>query len=427
MKTVLSYYNRIINIGVTNEMSFGKKLRTRLSNQCVSIAALFTIIHIISILIVPSSPYELYISFSWLTIFSTTLFLNYKGLHNQANTFLIVLAMLQVGLIHHLFGPMTKLEPMYLCMVMMTFFIIKSQYKAIITICILIVYVTNTLAYPYIGAPLESMIVEKAAFEYFIFSVLLSGTLINKMLLENKNNHKLLKLQNKKMQTQNEELKRFNYIISHDLKEPIRSIVGLTGLLEKKNKGAHKDITDEIVSLGRRLNNMVDDIVKFQELDKIAAKVDTINLSELIENIKESLPDDLKNKSPEIILTGLTEITSSRTCVYLILKNLIENGIKYNNNAPIVRIDCQRNLMAYVIEVSDNGIGIPDTYHEEVFVMFKRLEQLKDKKGTGLGLSISKKLAQKYDAELNIVSSSESEGTTFRLTIPLHVSVLDLD
>jgi light-regulated signal transduction histidine kinase (bacteriophytochrome) len=269
-----------------------------------------------------------------------------------------------------------------------------------------------------IGAKLEEYIVQSATIQYFIFSIVLSLAIIGKVLIENKSNHKLLKLQNSKMQTQNEELMRFNYIISHDLKEPIRSIVGLTGLLAKKTNGENSDISSEIVTLGTRLNNMVNDIVKFQEIDKISQNIESFSLSEIIENIKSNISKTLTKSDAVITHHGVDQISGLKTCVYLILKNLIENSIKYNNKKPVITIQCSTENCHYSITVTDNGIGIPDIYQDEVFVMFKRLNQIKSEKGSGLGLSISKKIAQKDGATLEILKSG-NEGTTFILKKPL--------
>ncbi|MDA8693563.1 HAMP domain-containing histidine kinase, partial [Saprospiraceae bacterium] len=414
----LRYFNRIINTGVTDDLSFSNKLRTQLCNQSVLIATAFLVIHIIETTIFSYPFYEVIISASWIVLLALCFYFNYKHLQKLSQTVLIFGSLILMGLVQFAYGPETKLETLYISTIILGLFLLRRGYWLVIIIFTLSIYFLNTFLYPSMGAPLEQYLVETAPVQYFIFSIVLSTAVIAKVLLENSNNHKLLKLQNKKMSTQNEELKRFNYIVSHDLKEPIRSIVGLTGLLAKKNTGAHSDITDEIVSLGTRLNNMVNDIVKFQELDKMEGDTETFLLSEVIQNVKSNISKTMNETKAEINCSGIDEITGSKTCTYLILKNLIENGIKYNSRKPKITIDCSKDNRYYSMQVTDNGIGIPNEYHDEVFVMFKRLNQLKTEKGTGLGLSISKKIAQKYGATLDILKSSD-EGTTFVLKKPV--------
>jgi len=431
VKSIRSLYRKVIDIGVTDQLSFSDKLRVNLCNLCIAIASALNLLHIILITLNPSSPYEMKISLCWLSLFSTCLILNYFRKYAISNNLIVIGTAIILGAIHYFYGANTRLEPVYLTTLIIGFFIMKPKYRTLIALGIMMIYFANT--YIYIKnstAILESYLVPTAAYKYFAFSIIISGSLISKVILENNSYNQILAIQNKmmteqndKMAEKNEELKRFNYIISHDLKEPIRSIVALTGLLKKKIKLEESHgLPNEIISLGSRLNNMIDDIVKFQELDKIKINSETFSLINLVHDIESSLPVDLKNKNHKTYLSGLDRIHTSKTCAYIILKNLIENGIKYNTNVPIIEIHCQKINKEYNIKVSDNGIGIPTKFQDEVFVMFKRLNQKKQEKGTGLGLSISKKLAQKYGAQLDILESSEDSGTTFRLIMPFDQS-----
>ncbi len=411
-------YNSIVNAGVTGDLSFSDKLRTQLCNQSILIATTFILLHIVVSIVLSYPIYEITISLLWVILFGTCFCLNYKNLHVTCRILLIAGTLSIIGLIHHLYGPQTRLESLYISITILGLFLLKRKHWLITIVIMLTIYFSNVILYPMIGAKLEEYIVQSATIQYFIFSIVLSLAIIGKVLIENKSNHKLLKLQNSKMQTQNEELMRFNYIISHDLKEPIRSIVGLTGLLAKKTNGENSDISSEIVTLGTRLNNMVNDIVKFQEIDKISQNIESFSLSEIIENIKSNISKTLTKSDAVITHHGVDQISGLKTCVYLILKNLIENSIKYNNKKPVITIQCSTENCHYSITVTDNGIGIPDIYQDEVFVMFKRLNQIKSEKGSGLGLSISKKIAQKDGATLEILKSG-NEGTTFILKKPL--------
>lgn len=418
-----SLYNYIINTGITDELSFINNLRVRVCNQSVLIASTFILLHLILILLFPTTKYELLFTFGWIIIFSSTYILNYYHRRNTASASLVVLSILLLGLIQHCYGPHTRLEPVYLSLVILGMFLLEKKYWFYIIQFAIGTYLINGIYYNYYGASLEHLLLESAVYEYFLFSVILTTMVIYKVLLENKKNYKLLELQNVKMKEQNEELIRFNYIISHDLKEPIRSMVALTGLLKKKfsEDESQKELSNEIIGLGKRLNNMINDIGEYQNLEKMKIKNETFSISQVIKNIESSLPTELKEKKYITETFGIDEINTSKTCVYIILKNLIENAIKYNNEVPEIEVDCRKVSDKYSLTVRDNGIGIPQKFHEEVFIMFKRLNKKNIAKGTGLGLSISKKTAQKHGADLTIVESIPDLGTTFRLLIPAGV------
>jgi len=418
-----SLYNFIINTGISEDLSFINKLKVRVCNQSVLIAFIFILLHLIIITIFPTTEYELLFTFGWIAILSSTYILNYNHQHNIASIFLIITSILLIGLIQHCYGHDMRLEPVYLSLVILGMFLLEKNYWFYFILLAIATYLLNGVYYKYFGASLEHLLVESAVYEYFIFSVILTTMLIYKVLLENKKNYKLLELQNIKMKEQNEELLRFNYIISHDLKEPIRSMVALTGLLKKKysEDDSQKELSNEIVSLGKRLNKMINDIGEYQHLEKMKIKNETFSISQVIKNIESSLPIELKEKNFTTETFGIDEITTSMTCVYTILQNLIENAIKYNNKVPAIEVDCRKVSDKYSLTVKDNGVGIPKKFQEEVFIMFKRLNQNNIVKGSGLGLSISKKTAQKHSADLTIVESIPDFGTTFRLLIPAGV------
>jgi hypothetical protein len=103
----------------------------------------------------------------------------------------------------------------------------------------------------------------------------------------------------------------------------------------------------------------------------------------------------------------------------MILKNLVENGIKYNRTpTPTINISYRKLSTAHLISVRDNGIGIPEEYREQVFQLFKRLHSRSEFSGTGMGLSISRKIAQRQGGDLR-VEKSNAEGTVFALRLPL--------
>jgi len=119
----------------------------------------------------------------------------------------------------------------------------------------------------------------------------------------------------------------------------------------------------------------------------------------------------------EIIFNDLPKIYTSSSLMTVSLKNLVENGLKYNESEkPTVTIDYKSEGDKHLFTIKDNGIGIDEKYHDYIFQMFKRLEA-RSKKGSGLGLGLVKKSIEKLDGEIR-VESNPGSGSSFLLYLP---------
>jgi len=119
-----------------------------------------------------------------------------------------------------------------------------------------------------------------------------------------------------------------------------------------------------------------------------------------------------------LIASRFIFIVTNRGMLFVLLRNLIENGIKYNNSThPIIKIKLDENENFFTFSVSDNGIGIEQKYHDRIFGLFKRLHNRESYEGSGLGLSISKKVVNRLNGEIWLESVSDN-GSTFYFTIP---------
>jgi light-regulated signal transduction histidine kinase (bacteriophytochrome) len=118
-------------------------------------------------------------------------------------------------------------------------------------------------------------------------------------------------------------------------------------------------------------------------------------------------------------MTNLPTIQSSNSLLFTALKNLIENGLKYNNSEkPRVNIDYNKTETHHEIIVSDNGIGIDENYHKKIFEMFKRLHNRGAYEGSGIGLAIVKLSIEKLGGTIKLKSEA-GEGSRFVISLPL--------
>jgi len=230
-----------------------------------------------------------------------------------------------------------------------------------------------------------------------------------------------LEKSNVRLEKSNKDLEQFAYVCSHDLKEPLRNIHGFTSLIGRELKDDSRDTKDyiEVVqSSVHQMNDLIEGILKYSRIGYESTHIDIVDLNDLVERLSVLLSAPLAEKGVELKVSSLHTIESSDSLIFLILKNLIENAIKYNENEqPLIEINSKEVDGFYHIEVKDNGIGIEEQYQEQIFAIFKRLHSRKIYKGAGIGLSICKKIAQSLGGDI-CVESELGKGSRFVFSIP---------
>ncbi|MEZ5039926.1 MAG: tetratricopeptide repeat protein [Saprospiraceae bacterium] len=233
-----------------------------------------------------------------------------------------------------------------------------------------------------------------------------------------------LEAANQKLLQSNDELERFTYIASHDLKEPLRNITSFVNLMQRKlEKIADPDLQEYMGFVTRntkQLYGLVEDILAHSRIGAQGQKTGkAIDLNVLLEEIKMGLRSMLEEKNAQIFSEELPVILGHKSELFMVLKNLVENGLKYNESPnPQVRINCKQEKDQVLFEVADNGIGIAPVYHDRIFEMFTRLNNRSIYLGSGIGLATCKKIIQKYQGEIWL-ESKVGKGSTFFFTLPL--------
>ncbi len=233
----------------------------------------------------------------------------------------------------------------------------------------------------------------------------------------------LLLEKNKKLMRSNEELERFASNVCHDIKSPLRRMLTFSSLLEKEI-GA--DLSDSgnlylqhIKEGSFRLHGLVEDILRYAKFDGGTNEFVPVDVNEVIENIKTLIHPNLLDKSPLILVKNKLPIIMGQSgIINLVIKNLIENGIKYNeSSSPTVTIRSNVDVNYYNLEIEDNGIGINPAFHKQIFKEFKRLHSYDEYQGTGLGLAICKRAMDYIGGEIE-VKSIVGIGSKFILRFP---------
>ncbi|MFT5834895.1 MAG: signal transduction histidine kinase [Cognaticolwellia sp.] len=235
-----------------------------------------------------------------------------------------------------------------------------------------------------------------------------------------------LQIVNENLKESNSELERFAYIASHDLKEPLRNIVGFTFLLKRKIKHLldeeAKGYMDFILRGTKQMNELIVDVLEFSRLNGNVLDLKEVDMNEVIDGLLDFINQTLKDENVELEVDPLSKIIVDESKISLVFRNLIENGFKYNKHQnPSIRIGYESNEDNHIFFVKDNGIGINGEYKDTIFEMFKRLHTKQDYEGTGVGLAFSKKIISQHGGDIWL-DKSDKNGSTFKFSIPKKIS-----
>ncbi len=221
-----------------------------------------------------------------------------------------------------------------------------------------------------------------------------------------------------------EELEKFTYIASHDLKSPLRIILSFIGLIEKDLENKKYDTLDkkvEFVKTGAmQMHFLVEDILELSLL-KEQTKSGRINmdLNEILSKAKINLSEEIESRKVNINASLLPSYLGTELEFLLLFQNLIQNGIKYNRSLnPTINISSELTKDNLRLKFQDNGIGIDEENHKLIFEFFKRLHNTDEFKGTGLGLGLCKRIINSYDGTIELESEINC-GSTFTVNLPI--------
>ena len=231
-----------------------------------------------------------------------------------------------------------------------------------------------------------------------------------------------LKKKNEELSLAYEDMERFSYAVSHDLKAPLRSINSFAQLISINIKKENYIKVDEsskfITTNATKLSTMIDDILNYSKLNQNKSElIGAIDLNLLIEEIQSELTH--YDRPFNLIYGTLGMITGNVTKVKMLFQNLIDNSIKYNESKlPEVKISSYQNNYELKIEVTDNGIGLSKEDEADAFALFKRIDTSSEYEGSGVGLANCKRIVEIHLGGTISIADRESDGTTFIITIP---------
>lgn len=231
-----------------------------------------------------------------------------------------------------------------------------------------------------------------------------------------------LKQVNMSLQRTNRELDEFAYVISHDLKAPLRGVASLASWLEQD----YRDVLQEegreqlrlLLARVKRMDNLINGVLEYAVIGKAEVRLVTCDTEKLVRDVIDSLQPP-PGMCVQIEGT-LPKVQYDQTHLMQVFQNLIGNAIKHYGCATgNIWVSCREMESAFEFCVRDAGVGIAPEHHERIFKVFQTLTPRDEKESTGIGLSLVKKVIESYGGKIFLVSTS-GQGCAFRFTIPKH-------
>jgi len=242
---------------------------------------------------------------------------------------------------------------------------------------------------------------------------------------ENERYSKELEKKAQELSESNDELNTFVYTVSHDLKSPLVSLQGFSSML----KSEYGDGLDEngrmyierIQKNSERMGTLIEDLLKLSRVGRTENNLEPVDISDVISEVTSEISVQLAEKGTKmVVMDDMPTLWCDRVMINQIFANLISNANKFmgdDNKKPTIEIGYESNQDGvYQFYVKDNGIGIDAAYHDRIFRIFQRLDDV-ETEGTGVGLAIVKKMVESSGGTI-WVDSAVGEGTTIYFTMP---------
>ncbi len=221
----------------------------------------------------------------------------------------------------------------------------------------------------------------------------------------------------------NAELKKFAYVASHDLQEPLNQVANYVQLLEMRYDAEIDQDGKEFIGFAVEgvslMQTLIDDVLAYSKVDLQGIEFELTDASAALTRSLGNLRQRIQETQAVITHNPMPKIMADSTQLMQLFQNLIGNAIKFRSDKiPVIHIGAKRLEDEWLFSVQDNGIGIDPQFAERIFIIFQRLHPRDEYPGTGMGLAICKKIIECHRGRI-WVESQPGEGATFYFTIPV--------
>ncbi len=220
----------------------------------------------------------------------------------------------------------------------------------------------------------------------------------------------------------NQQLAQFAYAASHDLQEPLRMVAGYLDLVSQRYRGRLDAEADEFIDFAvdgtRRMKGLISDLLAYAAVANRPMDVALVETGSVVERVVGMLTEQMAEMGAAVVSGRLPAVRGDAVQLERLFARLIENAMKYRSDAmPRINIAAVRDGAFWLFTVADNGIGIDPQCGDEVFEMFKRLDNSADRPGTGIGLAVCKMVVERHGGRI-WVEPAAGGGSVFCFTLP---------
>jgi signal transduction histidine kinase len=226
------------------------------------------------------------------------------------------------------------------------------------------------------------------------------------------------------LEASNKELESFAYSVSHDLRAPLRHIVGYSELLQRQASSLLDEKSQRfirtILDAAKRMGNLIDDLLAFSRIGRAETKKTGVDLKQLVEEVVAEIGQDTKSRDIAWKIGALPACYGDRSMLRLVVVNLVSNAVKFTRmrRPAEIEIGCvDRNDKEVEVFVRDNGAGFDMQYVNKLFGVFQRLHLPEQFEGTGIGLATVQRIINRHGGQVR-GEGAVDQGATFYFSLP---------
>jgi PAS domain S-box-containing protein len=224
-----------------------------------------------------------------------------------------------------------------------------------------------------------------------------------------------------KLEQTNKELEQFAYVASHDLQEPLRSILSYSLIIAEEYRGRLDPQTDQyferIIESGKRMKGLIQALLEFSRIGRTDLPQELTDLTSPAHEAIGNLSAAIQENGAHVTVEPLPALMTIRSYIVVLFQNLIGNAIQYRSKQPPeIHISAVRSNDVWTFSVRDNGLGIDPHHQKRIFEIFQRLHTQRDYPGMGIGLSMCKKILDLHGGEI-WVESQPKKGSSIKFTL----------
>ena len=255
-----------------------------------------------------------------------------------------------------------------------------------------------------------------------ILPVISRALAIRQLRIQNVELQSRVRKRTEELEAANQELEAFSYSVSHDLRAPLRHIIGYAEALKDDSDSKFSDPGQRFLAAisrsANRMNGLINDLLAFSRMSRAEMRQSQFDMRVLVNDVLGEMSVDTEKRNIEWDIQALPSVRGDRALLKQVWVNLLSNAVKYTRprDPARIRISSVEKADEWEFQVRDNGVGFDMQYADKLFGVFQRLHRAEDYEGTGVGLAIVQRIVNRHGGRI-WAESIEGTGSTFYFTL----------